>query len=251
MTQGQRYATVGSRDSRASLARSVRAPRAARIGPSLGPADDMAQARKVLLAIPGFETWKDAEICRLGGLTNRVFRVVGERAVCLRLPGLGTEEYIDRRNEEVAARAAAAAGVSPSVLFADVATGLLVTEYCASAEPMTPAKFRLRSGAAHRAGATLRRLHQSDVRFTARFDVFEMMRGYLVLLSQKGAVLPQDYRDVLRESHRVEAALSAHSLPIVACHCDPVCENFLDAGDRMLLVDWEYSGMNDPMWDRG
>ena len=37
----------------------------------------------------------------------------------------------------------------------------------------------------------------------------------------------------------------------MACHCDPLCENFLDTGARMWIVDWEYSGMNDPMWDLG
>src|SRR3546814_6973911 len=33
--------------------------------------------------------------------------------------------------------------------------------------------------------------------------------------------------------------------------CDPLCENFLDDGRRMWIVDWEYSGMNDPLWDLG
>jgi thiamine kinase-like enzyme len=45
--------------------------------------------------------------------------------------------------------------------------------------------------------------------------------------------------------------LSAHPLPNVACHCDPLCENFLDDGERVWIVDWVYSGMNDPMWDLG
>jgi thiamine kinase-like enzyme len=48
------------------------------------------------------------------------------------------------------------------------------------------------------------------------------------------------------------AALSANPTPeLVACHCDPLCENFLDTGERIFIVDWEYSGMNDPMWDLG
>jgi thiamine kinase-like enzyme len=40
-------------------------------------------------------------------------------------------------------------------------------------------------------------------------------------------------------------------VPLAPCHCDPLAENFLDPGDRMWIVDWEYSGMNDPMWDLG
>src|SRR5690606_33082991 len=47
------------------------------------------------------------------------------------------------------------------------------------------------------------------------------------------------------------AALAAHPLPLTACHCDPLCENVLDTGERMWIVDWEYSGMNDPLWDLG
>jgi thiamine kinase-like enzyme len=49
----------------------------------------------------------------------------------------------------------------------------------------------------------------------------------------------------------VRRALAAHKLPLAACHCDPLCENFLDTGKRMWIVDWEYSGMNDPLWDLG
>ena len=49
----------------------------------------------------------------------------------------------------------------------------------------------------------------------------------------------------------MRAALDARPLPLAPCHCDPLCENFLDTGARMWLVDWEYSGMNDPMWDLG
>ncbi|MFZ1679878.1 MAG: phosphotransferase family protein, partial [Rhizobiaceae bacterium] len=63
--------------------------------------------------------------------------------------------------------------------------------------------------------------------------------------------LPEGYTDVVAEAGHLRAALAAHPLPLVACHCDPLCENFLDTGARMWIVDWEYSGMNDPMWDLG
>jgi thiamine kinase-like enzyme len=73
----------------------------------------------------------------------------------------------------------------------------------------------------------------------------------LKLLSTKTVELPAGYHDVLREAETIRAALSAHPLPLAACHCDPLCENLLDTGERMWIVDWEYSGMNDPMWDLG
>jgi thiamine kinase-like enzyme len=49
----------------------------------------------------------------------------------------------------------------------------------------------------------------------------------------------------------VRAALAAHPAALAPCHCDPLCENFLDTGETMWIVDWEYSGMNDPLWDLG
>ena len=86
---------------------------------------------------------------RLGGLTNRVYRLGGN---CLRIPGKGTEEYINRANEAVAAREAAKAGVSPDVLYFDDGTGVMVTRFIDAAETMSPEKFKQRAGAPARAG---------------------------------------------------------------------------------------------------
>lgn len=208
---------------------------------------ELDEARAILAAIPAFAGFA-GPIERLGGLTNRVYRA-GE--LCLRIPGRGTEEYIDRGNEKVAAGEAARAGVSPDVLFFDDATGVMVTRFLDGAATMTPEAFRERTGAPARAGAAFRRLHDSGAVFPFRFELFSMIDGYLGLLATKDAALPDGYHDVVREAQTVRAALAAHPLPLAPCHCDPLCENFLDTGDRMWIVDWEYSGMNDPMWDLG
>jgi thiamine kinase-like enzyme len=212
---------------------------------------DVDDARAALLAIPAFAGWTDAAITRLGGLTNRVFRVDGERPLCLRLAGAGTAEYINRTNEAHAAREAAAAGVSPDVIHADPATGLMVTAFLEGTQTMSPALFRSRPGAARRAGEAFRKLHDSPARFNNRFELFAMIDEYLALLSTKTVTLPAGYHDAVREAEGIRAALAAHPLPLAACHCDPLCENLLDTGARMWIVDWEYSGMNDPMWDLG
>ena len=49
----------------------------------------------------------------------------------------------------------------------------------------------------------------------------------------------------------VREALDRNPAQLAPCHCDPLCENLLDSGERMWIVDWEYSGMNDPLWDLG
>jgi thiamine kinase-like enzyme len=204
------------------------------------------QAREAMAAIPLLSGYR-GPVTRLGGLTNLVFQA-GEH--CLRIPGKGTEEYINRANEAVAAREAAKAGVSPEVVHFDAA-GVMVTRFIDGAQTMSPAAFKLNSGAPARAGEALRKLHVSGAVFPFRFYLFSMIDDYLRILSTKDVVLPKGYHEVLRESEDIRTALSAHPATLVACHCDPLCENFLDTGDRMWIVDWEYSGMNDPMWDLG
>lgn len=208
---------------------------------------DIDRARDALAGIPALAGY-GGPIVRLGGLTNLVFQV-GDH--CLRIPGKGTEEYINRANEGVAAREAAKAGVSPEVIHFDDRTGIMVTRFVDGAQTMSPAAFKLNAGAPERAGAAFRRLHVSGAVFPFRFELFSMIDDYLKILSTKDVALPAGYHDVVREAGTVRAALSAHDLPLAACHCDPLCENFLDTGDRMWIVDWEYSGMNDPMWDLG
>ncbi|MFD2056707.1 phosphotransferase [Mesorhizobium calcicola] len=205
------------------------------------------EARAALAAIPILAGYT-GPLERLGGLTNLVFKA-GE--FCLRIPGKGTEEYINRANEAVAAREAARAGVSPEVLHVDSATGVMVTRFIAGAETMSPEKFKTRPGCPTRAGEAFRKLHNSGAVFPFRFELFAMIDDYLKVLSTRDVALPAGYHDVVREAGSVRSALAAHPLPLVACHCDPLCENFLDAGDRMWIVDWEYSGMNDPLWDLG
>jgi thiamine kinase-like enzyme len=212
------------------------------------------RAREALSGIPHLRHLGAGAVSirRLGGLTNLVFEVSsGAEQFVLRLPGKGTEEYINRANEAQAAAEAARAGVSPDVVFADPETGVMVTRLVSKAVTMSPDNFKSVPGAPARAGQVFHRLHSSGARFNFRFELFSMIDEYLKVLATKDIELPAGYHDVLREAEKVRAALSAHPLPQVACHCDPLCENFLDTGERMWLVDWEYSGMNDPMWDLG
>jgi thiamine kinase-like enzyme len=209
--------------------------------------NDEKLARANFTAIPRFAGY-DGPFVRMGGLTNKVFQA-GE--FCLRIPGKGTEEYINRANEKVAASEAARAGVSPQVLHFDDATGVMVTGFIDGAVTMTPEGFRTRKGSPGRAGKAFRKLHDSGAVFPFRFELFSMIDDYLRILATKDVALPDGYHDVVKEAEGIRKALGANPLPLVACHCDPLCENFLDTGDRMWIVDWEYAGMNDPMWDLG
>jgi thiamine kinase-like enzyme len=214
-------------------------------------ADEIEQARDSLRRVAGFAgTAENAQITRLGGLTNLVFKVeAGGGAYCLRLPGKGTESYINRNVEKANAHAAAKAGVSPEVVhFGE--DGVMLTRFI-DAVTMSAAFFRSRAGAVERAALAFRRLHETAPDFAFRFELFRMIDDYLGVLAQLGATLPEGYHEVVAEAQDVRAALASHPFPLKPCHCDPLSENFLDTSERMWIVDWEYSGMNDPMWDLG
>jgi thiamine kinase-like enzyme len=188
------------------------------------------------------------EITRLGGLTNKVYKV---GVYCLRLPGEGTQEYINRAHEAVAAEKAAHAGVSPELLYVDPESGVMVTRFIDGAVTMTPELFNQTSGAPARAAKAFASLHQSGAVFPYRFELFTMIEDYLAILSTKDVALPKGYHDVVKSAGKIKQVLAVHPVDLAPCHCDPLCENFLDTGERMWIVDWEYSGMNDPMWDLG
>lgn len=206
-----------------------------------------------LRQIEGFTdaTRDNVELERLGGLTNIVFRVSKDGAeYLLRIPGPGTEEYINRAVEAHNAEAAAKAGVSPKVLHFDTATGVMLAGYV-DAPTMSPERFLTTEGAPARAGEAFRKLHQSGEAFEFRFELFSMIDEYLRVLGEKSATLPEGYNETVKEAEKVREALEATPAALAPCHCDPLCENFLDDGSKMWIVDWEYSGMNDPLWDLG
>ena len=194
----------------------------------------------------------ECKITRLGGLTNLVHLVeVAGRQVIVRIPGEGTEGYIDRAVEINNAIAAYRAGVSAEVLWADADTGEMISEAIQNIITMTPNAFKSRAGSPARAGAALARLHGSGEVFKFQFELFAMIDDYLKILAGKDVDLPDGYHAIVKAAEPVKAALAANPAPLAPCHCDPLCENFLDDGDKMWIVDWEYSGMNDPLWDLG
>jgi thiamine kinase-like enzyme len=204
-----------------------------------------------LARIPFLAGQDASKATRLAGLTNLNYLVEKDgRRYVVRVAGEGTSEYIDRAAEFVAARVASDAGVNAEVLFFDPADGLMVTRYVDGATTMDATRFR-DLGAVARAGAAFRRLHECGQLFANDFQLFPMIDEYQALLQSKGASLPDGYSDVVAAAIPARQALAARPVPLVPSHCDPLCENFLDTGRRMYLIDYEYAGNNDPMWDLG
>jgi thiamine kinase-like enzyme len=191
------------------------------------------------------------EIERIGGLTNRNYKVtVGPDSYVLRLAGAGTAQYINRQAEAHNAQVAAAAGVNAEVLFFGIEDGTMLARYVDGAQTMSAGAFR-DFARVERAARTFRQMHRFPQAFAGRFDVFAQIDEYLALLRRNDARIPDGYDALQKEADVARQVLTGRAAPLAPCHNDPLAENFIDTPARMYLVDWEYAGMNDPMWDLG
>ena len=204
----------------------------------------------VVDAIPA---WHDHEV-RIqpigGGLTNRNYRVDVDGSPCfVRVPGPATELLaIDRANELHNTRAAAVAGVGPRVLGHLPEWNVMVLEWLPG-RTMSNEAFAA-AGSPARIATALRVLHAGP-RFAQDFDMFRLTEFYLGVVAERDVPIPAGFRDILPLVNRIETALAARPLPSRPCHNDLLAENYLDDGQRLWLVDYEYSGNNDPTFELG
>jgi thiamine kinase-like enzyme len=204
-----------------------------------------------VLAGLGLAAAGDTAIERIGGLTNRNYKItLGSERYVLRLAGPGTSEYIDRAAEAHNARIAATAGVNAPVLHFEIADGTMLARYIDDCLTMSEAAFK-DLARVERAARAFRRMHRFREPFAGRFDVFAQIDEYLALLRRNKAKIPDGYAALQKQADAARRVLADRPVALAPCHNDPLAENFLDAPDRMWLVDWEYAGMNDPMWDLG
>ncbi|MGF1470763.1 MAG: phosphotransferase [Rubrobacteraceae bacterium] len=192
---------------------------------------------------------KDVEFEALGSLTNMSYKVTtGETAYVLRLPGDDTWEYIDRRAEEHNSGIAATAGIGAEVLYFDTRSGTMVSRFVEGAV-LDGAGLARDAEALTRVARIIRRVHGLGRLFRFRFDVFSMILRCRDLLRRLRGRLPEGYDRLERRAGQARRALEASPVPLAACHNDPWPHNFIDTGEGIRLIDWEFSGMNDPFWD--
>jgi thiamine kinase-like enzyme len=184
------------------------------------------------------------------GLTNTNYRVeVDGLAYFVRIPGAATELLaVDRTNELYNTRAAAVAGVSPRVVHSLPEWEAFVLDWVPG-RTMSNEAFTEADSTTRIAGA-LRRLHAGP-RFRGDFDMFRLVERYLEVVDARDIRIPVGYREHQDILPRIEAALRAHPLATVPCHNDLLADNYIDDGEQLWIVDFEYSGNGDPSFELG
>ena len=177
-----------------------------------------------------------------GGITNRNFRVrTGSGDYVIRVFGRDTSQLgIDRRAEQAAAEAAAAAGVGAEVVaFLD---DVAITRFI-EGRPIPPEELRESPAGV---AAALSAVHAGPA-LPSDFNAFRIVEQY----RERAGGAPEGYDEALAHAHRIEAALTGTEHEPVPCHNDLLNANLIHDGERVRIVDWEYAGMGDRYFDLG
>ncbi|HEY4929020.1 MAG TPA: choline kinase family protein [Acidimicrobiales bacterium] len=185
-----------------------------------------------------------------GGLTNRNYKVAtGDGTYVVRISSGATGVLaIDRDNEYRNSVIAAESGVGAPVCAYVPEESALVIGFL-EGRTFSDDDFG-RPGVVERVAASCRLLHDGG-RFVNDFDMFDIQRGYLSIIVEHGFRLPDGYLDFAADAERIRGALAVRSEPTVACNNDLLAGNFIDGGDRIHLIDYEYSGNNDACFELG
>jgi thiamine kinase-like enzyme len=155
---------------------------------------------------------------------------------------------IHREAEHDNAVAAHQAGVGAEVLEYRPELAITVIAFL-NGRSLTDADFE-DPDVLRRSARAVRRLHAGP-RFTGEFDMFARQAGYLEVVREHGMTLPAGYADHAAAWADVRRALAAASRPTVPCNNDLLAANYIDDGERVWLIDYEYSGNNDACFELG
>ncbi len=209
---------------------------------------DILPIKKLLKDVLNVDSFEKIE--RMGGLTNHTYHITladGKEYV-VRIPGEGTEQLIVRSDEMVSTKLACDLGIDAKLLYFGN-DGSKVTEFIPNAVTMSAESLAQERHIIQMA-EIYKKIHSCGVDTGVPFEVFDMAAGYEKIIKDMNVPMFDDYAEnkskVMAIKKEIDTLVNA---PKVPCHNDPLCENWVEGNGRMYLIDWEYAGMNDGMWD--
>lgn len=185
-----------------------------------------------------------------GGISNINWRIADEdgEEYFLKIPGRGTEMFVNRHAANEASRLAHACGFGVEVLAFLPENGVEIFAFAQGYRASSNLDF-LRPAVRHNAVRALRAFNDSP-RLTATKTVFEAIEEHLAQVNDVGARLPEDIDHMRRCLANAKAALMASGLDLVPCMNDTLAGNFmLNDADELLLVDFEYATNNERAYE--
>lgn len=183
---------------------------------------------------------------QLGGMTNQNYLVkTTNKQYIVKFFGKGTEKLINRQDEKYNLELLKDLDLDVKNYLFDIEAGIKVNEYIESAITLDSTSIKTKFD---KIAPILQTIHSSDKELRGEFAPFEEIKKYESLIEEK--IPYANYEAVRKEVFSLEKRLVDLGVDRKSCHIDLVPENFIESPQgRLYLIDWEYSSMNDPMWD--
>lgn len=207
-----------------------------------------------LLRLPGHDPKAFRYAAIGGGITNANFRIVSDGPVAelfVKIPGNGTESFIDRNVANEAAVLASDARLGPRVLHYFPDTGVEISEFVAGYRPCNNFDFQTR--AIREMAIDCYRTFHAGKLLSQTKTVFDMIDEHIEQARALGGLFPEDWSWLSRQYVMARAALEASGLDITPCFNDPMPGNFMvnATADSMIMIDYEYASNNDRCYELG
>ena len=183
---------------------------------------------------------------QLGGMTNQNYLVkTTNKQYIVKFFGKGTEKLINRQDEKYNLELLKDLDLDVKNYLFDIEAGIKVNEYIESAITLDATSIKTKFD---KIAPILQTIHASGKELRGEFAPFEEIKKYESLIEEK--IPYANYEAVRKEVFSLEKRLADLGVDRKSCHIDLVPENFIESPQgRLYLIDWEYSSMNDPMWD--
>ena len=183
---------------------------------------------------------------QLGGMTNQNYLVkTTNKQYIVKFFGKGTEKLINRQDEKHNLELLKDLDLDVKNYLFDIEAGIKVNEYIESAITLDSTSIKTKFD---KIAPILQTIHASGKELRGEFAPFEEIKKYESLIEEK--IPYANYEAVREEVFSLEKRLADLGVDRKSCHIDLVPENFIESPQgRLYLIDWEYSSMNDPMWD--
>ena len=183
---------------------------------------------------------------QLGGMTNQNYLAkTTNKQYIVKFFGKGTEKLINRQDEKYNLELLKDLDLDVKNYLFDIEAGIKVNEYIESAITLDSTTIKTKFD---KIAPILQTIHASGKELRGEFAPFQEIKKYESLIDEK--IPYANYEAVREEVFSLEKRLAALGVDRKSCHIDLVPENFIESPQgRLYLIDWEYSSMNDPMWD--
>ena len=193
---------------------------------------------------------KIKEVSVAGGLTNNNYKVnVDGDYYIVRVPGVGTEKMISRKYEMINSKLASEQGINVDIAYFNEESGIKISKFIEDAETLTNRSSKKQENM-KLVSQIIKQLHESSIVFENEFNVFEEIELYEDIINQLNGKFFDDYIIVKEKVMNLKALIKEYGARYVPSHNDTLPDNFVkDTNGRLYLIDWEYSGINEEMWD--